>query len=290
MEESFESYFVFFVPRSTATFTLHFPGAPVTEIKVPVGTTDLSSREVVRLTNQPGKIMPVESSASFKYWTNSLGMVFVHVAGTSVRFSVWDTRVQDYRAYAAANPDTCTNDDWRNTGFEQSDTHPVVNVSWNDAKAFCAWLSRKEGLTYRLPTDAEWSVAVGLDAEPGSTPKEKSGNIKGVYPWGTNWPPPSGAGNYDPLFGVDNFTNTSPVGNFAANQYGLYDMGGNVWQWCEDWYDGDQVYRVLRGASWHGPYPALLLSSYRLYYTPDAGGHAVGFRCVLLDPSRPEAR
>ena len=168
-----------------------------------------------------------------KPYTNSLGMKFVPVAGTEVSFSVWDTRVQDYRAYAEAN-DGVDNESWKNPGFAQEDTHPVVNVSWHDAKAFCAWLSRKEGKTYRLPTDAEWSLAVGLEDEPGGTPREKSGQIKGVYPWGTDWPPPRGAGNYADaacqkkhsnqtiIAGYDDgYAETSPVGSFDPNQYGL---------------------------------------------------------------------
>ena len=89
-------------------------------------------------------------------------------------------------------------------GFQQEDTHPVVKVNWYDANAFCAWLTKKElaegkikeGQKYRLPTDAEWSVAVGLGQEKGNTPKEKSRGIKDVYPWGKEWPPPKGVGNY----------------------------------------------------------------------------------------------
>ena len=89
--------------------------------------------------------------------------------------------------------------------YKQEDTHPVVNVSWKDANAFCAWLTKKEmaegkikaGQKYRLPTDAEWSVAVGLGKEKGNTPEAKDGGIKDVYPWGKEWPPPVGAGNYE---------------------------------------------------------------------------------------------
>ena len=225
--------------------------------------------------------------------TNSLGMRFVPVAGTKVLFGVWDVRVQDYHAYAVAN--SGLDNSWQNPGFAQGDSHPVVNVSWDDAKGFCQWLTEQEradgiissSQSYRLPTDAEWSVAVGLGNESGSTPKEKDDQIKDVYPWGTSWPPPSGAGNYDPSLNVDSFAKTSPVGSFAPNQFGLSDMGGNVWQWCEDFYDGNSGARVLRGASWYGSDPRYLLSSYRGSYAPDYRGLNFGFRCVLVGGSAP---
>ena len=226
-------------------------------------------------------------------WTNSLGMVFVPVPGVKVWFGIWAVRVRDYRAYAEAN--TGVDGQWKNPGFPQDDTHPVVKVSWEDAQAFCAWLSRKEGKTYRLPTDAEWSVAVGLGGEKGNTPAEKSMKIKDVYPWGNQWPPPSGAGNYadetlgrkhGKNFGIiagydDGFAETAPVGSFKPNQYGLYDMGGNVWEWCDDFYDGKSGARVLRGASWGDDYPVSLLSSYRGDGAPGSRLSGIGFRVVL---------
>lgn len=234
-----------------------------------------------------------------KPWANSLGMRFVPVPGTEVMFSIWDTRVQDYQAYAEAN--SGVDGSWKKGSLGEeavSDgpTHPVTMVSWDDAKAFCAWLSHKEGKTYRLPTDAEWIVAVGLENESGNTPSDKNSKIQGVYPWGTSWPPPVGAGNYADSTAKGRFTTwevvegyndgyatTSPVGSFAANRYGLYDMGGNVRQWCEDWSDGRQRCRVLRGASWMWHGPDNLLSSYRDYRRPVARLLDVGFRCVLVD-------
>ena len=106
-------------------------------------------------------------SLSINRWSNSLGQVFVPVPGTEVLFCIWDTRAQDYRAYAQAN--NGVDGSWENPGFSQGDDHPVVNVSWHNAKAFCAWLTQKdrsEGKTsasqsYRLPQETEWNQAVG---------------------------------------------------------------------------------------------------------------------------------
>jgi formylglycine-generating enzyme required for sulfatase activity len=261
-----------------------------------------------------------------KPFVNSLGMKFVPVKGTDVLFSIWDTRVQDFEAFVQATGHDATKDmfsvtgdgwkkpgdnwvkqqgdTWKSPGFTQGPTHPVVGVSWEDAKAFCKWLTEKEraagrlraGQEYRLPTDAEWSVAVGLGPETGSTPKDKSGKIKDVYPWGTQYPPPRGAGNY---FGEeakqgwpsgwtvikgynDGYARTSPVGSFAANSSGLFDMGGNVWQWCEDLYEPDSERRVLRGSAWIFHDPPNLFSSFRFYGLPGGRGELAGFRCVLV--------
>ncbi|MBC8326109.1 MAG: SUMF1/EgtB/PvdO family nonheme iron enzyme [Verrucomicrobia subdivision 3 bacterium] len=225
-----------------------------------------------------------------KPFTNTLGMKFVPVPGTEVSFCIWETRVKDYAAYAAANAGV--DGSWKKPVFKQADTYPVVNVSWNDAVAFCEWLTKKElaegkitaSQRYRLPTDAEWSTAVGLGRETGNSPREKQMGIKGVYPWGNEWPPPKGAGNYSGGLNVDSYDYTSPVGSFAANTHGLHDMGGNVWEWCEDRYDpAANTSRVLRGASWSDGSPASLLSSYRFIFpTPDFRVAAFGFRCVLV--------
>jgi hypothetical protein len=247
---------------------------------------------------EPAKVEPKVDFAGRKFvaakkqeFTNTLGMKFVPVSGTDVQFCIWETRVKDYAAYAAANAGV--DESWKSPGFTQADTHPVVNVNWNDANAFCSWLTKKElaegkikaGQKYRLPTDAEWSVAVGLGRETGSTPEAKNSGLRDVYPWRKEWPPPKGAGNYGGSLNVDNFEYTSPAGSFAANKLGLHDMGGNVWEWCEDWYRSGNSYRVLRGASWNYYYPVDLLSSFRLNFTPGGRYYSIGFRCVLVGGS-----
>jgi formylglycine-generating enzyme required for sulfatase activity len=168
----------------------------------------------------------------------------------------------------------------------------VCGVSWEDAKAFCQWLTEKErkeklfavGCEYRLPTETEWNVGVG------STSK---------YPWGDEWPPPRGAGNYAgeevqqagmPSYwtGIpgynDGYPRTSPVGSFAANQFGLFDMGGNLCQWCEDVFKpySNELCRVLRGDGWESRHPSSLDSSKRNFYLSGARVDYRGFRCVLV--------
>jgi formylglycine-generating enzyme required for sulfatase activity len=229
-----------------------------------------------------------------KAFTNTLGMPFVPVPGTDVQFCIWETRVKDYAAYAAANAEV--DESWKKPfgdEFKQEDTHPVVKVNWEDAQAFCEWLTKKEmaegkikaGQKYRLPTDVEWSVAVGLGKEKGNTPEEKQMGIKDVYPWGKGYRAPKGAGNYAENLNVDNYEYTSPVGSFAANKLGLHDMGGNVYEWCEDKYSPTSTFRVLRGASWGNDYPGILLSSYRNRLTPVIRNDGIGFRCVLVGGS-----
>ena len=80
---------------------------------------------------------------------------------------------------------------------------------------------------------------------------------------------------------MDTYANTAPVGSFKPNQLGLYDLGGNVWEWCEDWYDSEKEYRVLRGGSCSFPQQASVLSSYRSNNYPDYRNNSYGFRCVL---------
>ena len=245
-------------------------------------------------------------------YVNSLGMKFVPVpilggptGGQRVLFSVWDTRVQDYEAFVRE-----TKREWPKVDFEQGPTHPAVDVSWEDAQLFCQWLTAREqgagrlasDWLYRLPSDHEWSCGVEIGAREDATklPSEKNMKIADTFPWGTQWPPPAGAGNYageeyaptaashkypmntKVLAGYrDGFVETSPVGSFTANRFGLFDMVGNVLQWCEDWMDDERKLRVRRGTAWASSDRELLLSSFRLGHVPSYRAHNSGFRCVL---------
>jgi hypothetical protein len=205
-------------------------------------------------------------------WKNTLGMRFMPVPHLDVLFGVWLVRVHDFQQYATAKGVTWVKPsrDW-----VQGPTHPAIMVSWYDAQGFCEWLTEKERAEgqlrtyqkYRLSTDAEWSVAVGLNEPWRESPEEKAFKIKDVYPWGNQWPPPEDAGRY------------GPVGRFAPNKYGLYDMGGNVRQWCDDYYKYGG--RVVRGFQTGFLANELYLSSARGNEWGSNRGYSLGFRCVL---------
>jgi formylglycine-generating enzyme len=186
---------------------------------------------------------------------------------------------------------------WRNAGFTQTDEHPVVNVSWNDAVAYCRWLNRKEGKEYRLPTEAEWEYACRAGTTTrywcGSDPEALAtvGNVadaaaRAEFPDWT-WT----------IKANDGYVFTSPVGSFRPNPFGLYDMHGNAWQWCGDWYAREYYTfspvddppgpssgssRVLRGGSTSGR-PNLARSANRNAHPPDSRFYFTGFR-VLRTP------
>lgn len=216
-------------------------------------------------------------------FVNSLGLPFVPISGYKTLFCIWPVRVADYAVYCQEAKTSLPPSD-----FTQEADHPVVNVSWNEATAFCKWLTRREhqeGLLkdifiYRLPEDREWSASVELLSELGSTPADRSGKAPG-YPWGPLFPPPRNAGNYHTALKTDEFRETSPVGSFAANRFGLHDLGGNVWEWCHDKYDRESPRRVLRGASCFNDDEEYLRSSHREKDLPDSRRNNRGFRIVL---------
>jgi len=158
--------------------------------------------------------------------------------------------------------------------------HPVFNVSWEDAVAYANWAGK------RLPTEAEWEYA----ARAGNT--GLSGKPIYMYPWGNNLS--HDKGNYLGTEDQDQWERTSPVASFGPNGYGLYDMAGNVWEWCLDWYD-ENYYKtssernpmgpyevsqsVLRGGSWRSD-PAYLRCAYRGKMRPVGTNNDIGFRCV----------
>jgi formylglycine-generating enzyme len=179
---------------------------------------------------------------------------------------------------------------WRQPGFSQKNDHPVVMVSWNDAQAFCRWLSTKDNRPYRLPTEAEWEYTC------------RSGTST-LFWWGDE-PDPSAA-QYSAQergrrfsFDFSQFgqtgSRTLPVGRMGPNGFGLFDMVGGVWEWCNDYYTRDYysvspiddppgpesgAYKVIRGGSWQNE-ARHLRSSRRNGYRPASRHGLIGFRVV----------
>jgi sulfatase modifying factor 1 len=142
---------------------------------------------------------------------------------------------------------------WKSPGFEQGDDHPVVCVSWKDAQAYCAWLSRKEGRTLRLPTEAEWEYAAragtGTWYSWGDKPDDAyvhanvaDASLERAYPKTTYYQRSIGL---DSDAHSDDHIFTAPVGSLQANPWGLHDIHGNVWEWCQDIWELDTYTNLL---------------------------------------------
>jgi formylglycine-generating enzyme required for sulfatase activity len=172
---------------------------------------------------------------------------------------------------------------WKAPGWKQADNEPVVCVSWNDAQAFCAWLARVEEREFRLPTEAEWEYA----CRAGGTSRFFGGDKGSRHTYAHV---PGGPKK-------DVFPHTAPVGTYKENAFGLFDLHGNAWEWCQD---GPREYAgrdetdpvgprsgkgVLRGGSWENFDPKVCRSAYRLKLERDSSNHASGFRVIA--PAEP---
>lgn len=211
-------------------------------------------------------------------FVNSLGMKFVPVPGTNVLFANMLVSVTQFDACAKETPGMRPED-----GGLGGTEVPANEVSYDQAKGFCEWLSKKEGISYRLPTDREWSSAIGISSQESvsATPEELDRKLQGVYPWGSSWPPPAGFANYcDESYREyckkngfeggphikgyrDGEYAISLISTFKPNRLGIHDMSGNLMQWCDGWYDKLQTRRFLRGSMWGEADKSDLLSSAR---------------------------
>jgi len=278
-----------------------YAGSEAGEKLLAAGAADSDSPNVEHLISQlklkgwlDRERMEVAKKNTAESLANSLGMKFARVPGTEVVFSIWNTRVQDFQAfvndthydatrdmssgvsghqgatflasYVAAHYERLGNS-WQNPGWSQGPGDAVTGVSWEDAKAFCQWLTEKErhigkirsDQSYRLPTNAEWSMAVGLEAEKDDTRKAKSGRDKKII---------------------------SPLGNDAPNVYGIYGLGGSFFQFCEDWYDDKMVNKTARGGSWFHSDSPFRRASYREPVGPHLRFNDFSFRVVLASATQ----
>lgn len=249
--------------------------------------------------------MPTEAEKKLAF-TNTLGMTFVPVPGTEVLFCIHETRKKDYAVYAAeaagVDPAWRSVVEYHGSRVSPSGDHPVVNVNLADAEGFCAWLSTKEGRRYRLPTDHEWSCAVGIgEREDALAWPVVHASFRPEFAWGTQWPPPRGAGNLgdeslkritgqEPVItGYDDgFASTAPVMSFPPNPLGIHDLAGNVWERCSGWFDSRKAMGVRRGSSYDNGNPdpngAYVAANVR---NPTPPGHRSGnggFRIVVEKP------
>ena len=180
-----------------------------------------------------------------------------------------------------------------NPSYFQGANRPIEQVSWYDAVEFCARLSKKTGRKYRLPNEAEWEYACRAETTtPFHFGKEISTELANY--------------NSRSIYGSDfqdrgAYGQTIPVGNFSPNDFGLYDMHGQVWEWCsDDWYDNyerelsnertwvftkDNLYRVLRGGSWSSN-PKYCRSRSRITGETDIRLNDIGFRVVCVNPAQ----
>jgi len=187
---------------------------------------------------------------------------------------------------------------WDSTPWKIADNQPVVFVSWNDAQAFCRWLSRKEKRSYRLPTEAEWEMCC------------RGGSVWVRYPWGDRLPGATdlnfGDGNPklpESLTTVDDgYEYVAPVGSYPPNGFGLYDMDGNVMEWVADYYSrnyfdespvenppgpGSGTSRLNKGGNWYAS-PTDCRCAFRGFSGPEMSFWNLGFR-VVMDEDRDDA-
>jgi len=171
---------------------------------------------------------------------------------------------------------------------------PAVYVSWHNAMAYCKWLNRNyidrtpRGCSFRLPTDDEWQAVA------------QCGDNR-LYPWGNRWPPKYG--NFSDLAARTAFTNwegirhyddgyavTCPVSDSGSNEWGIYGLAGNVWEWCSDWYDAGRTYKIRRGGCWDFDGEASLRVDARGFDRPEARYDTVGFRLFVSRKGPPMVR
>ena len=234
------------------------------------------------------------------HFVNSLDMRFVRVG--PLLASIWETRNLDFARHILESG-LDRRYLWRERAAMTGPTHPVSNISQQDATTFCTWLTETEraqgfiGPTdqYRLPSDLEWSRLAGLDGEDGIDPDMRGVIPLDHVPW---WPtelPLKERGNYytlpneplptDPPPHIDHYYTTSPVGSFKPNQAGIFDLGGNVWEWTSTPYikgtdlSNFLVNFAIRGGCWRTSAPYQMKTNYRGW---DLGNiETLGFRIIL---------
>jgi formylglycine-generating enzyme required for sulfatase activity len=188
------------------------------------------------------------------------------VEDTDTHYPEWLEKDSQY------NLETGSDDHYKN--INQNPKAPIVGISWHNAVAYCKWLREKSNQNYRLPTETEWEYA----CRAGTTTTWSFGDDEkelDKYAWYDE-------NSYD-LGEEHEDYGTHVVGEKLPNPWGLFDMHGNVWEWCEDWYDKDEDSKVLRGGSWLS-YAYNSRSAYRVSGYPTYGNSSRGFRLLRTLP------
>lgn len=235
----------------------------------------------VRVSNKCGSIMSENSFVQVvpEFMLHEV----VPIGRTSVWMSKYETTMVQWKTFvsdsgwnkssfwktATTAPTQTSNVDYKTASWPRnpSDAYPVAMISWQEAQDYCAWLSSKSGMKWRLPTQAEWTAAVGPSK----------------YPWGSTWPPSQTDGNYGT-------SAAQPVGTSSSFNYGLYDMGGNVAEWMQDAGTpnaSSSTLRMTRGGSFLDSVSDLTLSSRNLNrsYKTTFRAKDIGFRVVVELPT-----
>ncbi len=214
-------------------------------------------------------------------------LVFVYVKSIKAWVCKYEITNGQYRRFLASH-----NSSFREGAGLNADDQPVVRVSWNNTVDFCNWLNKDfcgylpANTMVRLPTSDEWTSL----ANCGDNRK---------YPWGDQWPP--SYGNYSddtakktfspPWQGIEDYNDqhpaTCPVSKSGVNELGIYGLAGNVWEWCDDWYDEAKTFKVRRGGSWDFDTKESIAIDYKGFDRPSASYDTIGFR-VIIAPITPQ--
>ncbi|MDP6417351.1 MAG: formylglycine-generating enzyme family protein, partial [Gammaproteobacteria bacterium] len=213
--------------------------------------------------NKDGAVMALIPAGSFEmgdHLDNMGNALPVHTVELEAFYmDIYEVTVGQFKRFAEESG-YAYQGNWQDVASRSpTDEHPMILVTWNDATAYAEWVGK------RLPTEAEWEYAA------------RGGLIGKRYPWGDDITHDDA--NYAGAGVKDKWGTTAPVGSFEPNGYGLYDMAGNVWEFCEDWYSEDKEYRVLRGGSWFN-IPNYLRAALRFFNNPSDTLNLLGFRCV----------
>ncbi len=259
------------VPTGVQDYTETVNGASFDMVAVEGGTFQMGSN------NGEDDEKPVHSVSLSDFCIGktevTIGQYLVFCKETDSHYPKWLEKGNEYNIH------TGTNDYYKKAGMSESnEDNPITGISWNDAIAFCNWLGDKTGKHYRLPTEAEWEYAVRGGKK--SRGHEYSGsNTIGNVAW------------YDDNSGGK----THPVGTKQSNELGLYDMTGNVWEWCSDWYNSGYYKnsprnnpqgassgtdRVNRGGSWNNDARYCRVAN-RSIWDPGYRDNNLGFRLAV---------